>query len=185
MSDGSPNPFKSPSPELQNVSPGQPHGGPGVPSLVYQVLVLSILQIVQGSFEILAALIASGYGIFFVVMAFVIPTQANTTAEDETAAVMMGVFSVVFIAIGLMLIIVGILRIWAGIAGIKFRRRKLGIWSIIIGALSCMTFYCAITSIGLLVYGLIVYLDPNVKRAFDLAEKGWTADQIRDPANWS
>ena len=84
--------------------------------MVYQVLVLSILQIVQGSFEILAALIASGYGIFFVVMAFVIPTQANTTAEDETAAVMMGVFSVVFIAIGLMLIIVGILRIWAGIA---------------------------------------------------------------------
>ena len=44
--------------------------------------------------------------------------------------------------------------------------------------------YCSVFSIGMLIYGLIIYLDRNVKRAYEMAEQGMTPDQIRDPRNW-
>jgi hypothetical protein len=44
--------------------------------------------------------------------------------------------------------------------------------------ISMITCYCTPTSIAILVYGLIVYLNPAVAAAFEMGKKGMTGDQI-------
>ena len=76
------------------------------------------------------------------------------------------------------------LRIWSGIAGFKFKRRKMAIFASVLGTTSALTTLCSIFSIGMLIYGLIIYLNRDVRRAYEMAEQGMTPDQIRDPRNW-
>jgi hypothetical protein len=38
--------------------------------------------------------------------------------------------------------------------------------------------FCAPTAIALLIFGLIIYLNADVQRAFELGEQGATPDQI-------
>jgi hypothetical protein len=78
---------------------------------------------------------------------------------------------------------VGILRIIAGIMNLKYRGRRLGLTALIIGTLSLFTMYCAPTSIALLVDGLIVYMDEDVRRAFALGEQGFSSEKIRRLGN--
>jgi hypothetical protein len=48
----------------------------------------------------------------------------------------------------------------------------------VIGMGSVLSCYCAPTGIALLVYGLIVYLNPAVKLAFEMGAQGIPASQI-------
>ena len=74
--------------------------------------------------------------------------------------------------------IAGLLRLYAGIQNFRFRGRTLGIISFSVGLFSMLGCYCAPTSIGVFVYGLIVYLNPAVKAAFEMGEQGMNGDQI-------
>ena len=50
-------------------------------------------------------------------------------------------------------------------------------------ALSILTIagcYCLPTAIGLFIYGLIVLLNPSVKRAFEMGEQGYSANKIQN-----
>jgi len=44
--------------------------------------------------------------------------------------------------------------------------------------LAVFTFYCAPTSIGLIIYGLIVFFNADVRRAFEMAAQGATTLEI-------
>ena len=85
---------------------------------------------------------------------------------------------------GSAIFIAAVLRIWSGIAGFKFKRRKMAIFASVLGMTSALTMYCSVFSIGMLIYGLIIYFDRNVKRAYEMAEQGMPPDKIRDPRNW-
>ena len=176
MSDSSQNPFADrPQTAADNVQTYQGFSLRGVPSTVQQVRVSSSLQIMVGALELLAAAYLLVIAGVFAVESFGLNRQADFRILIEYTAVSFGGFTI---------FIVAVLRIWSGIAGFKFKRRKMAIFASVLGMTSALTMYCSVFSIGMLIYGLIIYFDRNVKRAYEMAEQGMTPDQIRDPRNW-
>lgn len=182
MSDSSQNPFADrPQTAADNVQTYQGFSLRGVPSTVQQVRVSSSLQIMVGALELLPAaylLVLAG----IVGSTFFWTNEVPAGEEDRPiqffftyAAVSFGGFTI---------FIVAVLRIWSGIAGFKFKRRKMSIFASVLGITSALTVFCSIFSIGMLIYGLIIYLNRDVRRAYEMAEQGMTPDQIRDPRNW-
>jgi hypothetical protein len=62
--------------------------------------------------------------------------------------------------------------------GFKYKYRVFGIVTMIAGLGAMLTCYCAPTAIGLGVYGMIIYFNPAVAKAFALAKSGMKKDQI-------
>ncbi|MBC7964884.1 MAG: hypothetical protein H7Z17_03070 [Fuerstia sp.] len=81
---------------------------------------------------------------------------------------------------GLVSFVTGVLGIWAGIRMLSFRGRTFGIVAVSLGLLSLFGCYCLPTAIGLFAYGLIVLLNPSVKRAFEIAEQGYKPNEIQN-----
>ena len=182
MTDSSQNPYATPpraaAADLQTY---QGFSGRGLPSTVQHLMVVSILQIVVGALELLVSAILAVYTGILGAMS----TGAIEMPEgEEEALFVFGIISAVMLFFGSAIFIAAVLRIWAGIAGFKFKRRKMAIFASVLGMTSALTMYCSVFSIGMLIYGLIIYFDRNVKRAYEMAEQGMTPDQIRDPRNW-
>ena len=182
MSDSSQNPFADrPQTAADNVQTYQGFSGRGLPSTVQQVMVVSILQIVVGALELLVSAILAVYTGILGAMS----TGAIEMPEgEEEALFVFGIISAVMLFFGSAIFIAAVLRIWSGIAGFKFKRRKMSIFASVLGITSALTGVCSIFSIGMLIYGLIIYLNRDVRRAYEMAEQGMTPDQIRDPRNW-
>lgn len=145
---------------------------------VQQIRVVAILNCVQGGLEGLAGAGLSGLGVFVSIM---IMTERNNPGFRNGNAPPAGMEWLVggfYVAIGMPLLLVGILRIYAGLQNFRYRGRVLGIISFVCGAASVFTCYCAPTAIGMLIYGLIVYLNPAVQAAFEMGDKGVPADAI-------
>ncbi|MGH9847157.1 MAG: hypothetical protein ACREEM_51330 [Blastocatellia bacterium] len=135
---------------------------------VKQVPTVAILMIVQGSLECLLGLP------ILVVGPFAMLGQLDRRAANPPPEFM----GVIFVGLGLLLLAAAGLHIYAGVKNYKYRNRTLGIVALSVGALSIFTCYCAPTAIGLLIYGLVVYLNEDVRRAFEIGEKGATPDAI-------
>ena len=153
-------------------------GGASDYSWVSQVRLFAILNAVQGMLEIPMGCFTTGMGA--VLPAIIRIDKAKNPggqmgANDET---MLWVLSIVYVAIGLPVLTSGILRIIAGWKNYRYQGRTLGIVSIIVGLGSLFSCYCAPTAIGLLVYGLIIYVNPAVKAAFEMARQGRSPEQI-------
>jgi hypothetical protein len=84
--------------------------------------------------------------------------------------------------LGLLLLLPGALKIWAGILNRKYRGRVMGMVALVSGILMLAPSVCnwlaAPTWIALLVYGMVVYLNQDVRAAFRLGRRGYTVDQI-------
>ena len=182
MTDSSQNPYATPPrAAAADVQTYQGFSGRGLPSTVQQVMVVSILQIVVGALELLVSAILAVYTGILGAMS----TGAIEMPEgEEEALFVFGIISAVMLFFVSAIFIAALLRIWSGIAGFKFKRRKMAIFASVLGMTSALTMYCSVFSIGMLIYGLIIYFDRNVKRAYEMAEQGMTPDQIRDPRNW-
>jgi hypothetical protein len=171
------NPYQSPTPNRFSDAAAptayQPPGSHVARGMVGHVRVLGILMIVQGVLDLLMGLmlVAMGIGLPFLM-------SMDGNARNPPPAEMPWIFGLVYGGMGLCGVIPGILHVWAGWRVFHFQQRTFGIVSISAGALSLGTCYCGFTAIGLLVYGLIVLLDASVKQAFDLAQQGYTPDQI-------
>lgn len=166
---------ESPSPFSDAPAAMPQSAGPRPRGMVGHVRVLGILMIVQGVLSLMM-------GLFFIVMAVVMttivsmdpPQRANGDAPDQ----FIWVIGAVYGGMGLAGFVPGIFHIVGGWKGMRFRSRTTVIVALCLGALSSLTFYCAPTSLALLVYGLIVMLDGSVKEAFAYGEQGYAADQI-------
>ena len=182
MTDSSQNPYATPPrAAAADVQTYQGFSGRGLPSTVQQVMVVSILQIVVGALELLVSAILAVYTGILGAMS----TGAIEMPEgEEEALFVFGIISAVMLFFGSAIFIAAVLRIWSGIAGFKFKRRKMAIFASVLGITSALTVFCSIFSIGMLIYGLIIYLNRDVRRAYEMAEQGMTPDQIRDPRNW-
>ena len=182
MVDSSQNPYATPPrAAAADVRTYQGFTGRGLPSTVQQVMVVSILQIVVGALELLVSAILAVYTGILGAMS----TGAIEMPEgEEEALFVFGIISAVMLFFGSAIFIAAVLRIWSGIAGFKFKRRKMAIFASVLGITSALTGFCSIFSIGMLIYGLIIYLNRDVRRAYEMAEQGMTPDQIRDPRNW-
>jgi hypothetical protein len=86
----------------------------------------------------------------------------------------------IYIVIGGLTLCAGVFRIFAGISNLRYRRRAFGIVALFVGLVPIVTCYCAPTSLALLIYGMIVYLNDQSARAFVLGDQGMSASEITD-----
>jgi hypothetical protein len=97
---------------------------------------------------------------------------------DMSAEAVSWVLLVVYGGLGVLTLIAAALHIIAGIRNYSFRNRVLGLVALGGGMVTMFTCYCAPTAVALGVYGLVTYLNPEVARAFAMAESGSSRDEI-------
>lgn len=141
--------------------------------MVNQVKVVSILMIVQGGLATVMGLLYAIAGPSL--MAFVISQEKNVRAADKQA---LTVVTVYYLTSGLLAIVAGALNIFGGIRGLKFRSRTFLIVSLFANVLALATCYCIPTSIGVMIYGLIVIFNADVAKAFELGDQGVPPEEI-------
>src|SRR5262249_53878443 len=123
-------------------------------------------------------------GCFTTGMGVVLPAMVrfdkakNPGGAGPNEETMLWFLSLVYLGIGLPVLTSGILRLVAGWKNYRFKGRTLGMVSIIVGLGSLFSCYCAPTAVGLLVYGLIIFVNPAVKAAFEMARQGRSPEQI-------
>ena len=143
------------------------------------IKVVAILMIVQGALEVIMGGFFAAMGpVMFGLMRWASPSTSGTSGPSSPEFWSAGVVSGLYLLMGLPVLLVGIFRIVAGLRNLSYRNRTMGIVALAAGAVSLMTCYCLPTSIGLMVYGLIVYLDQQSQRAFALGEQGRPPDEI-------
>lgn len=174
------NPYASPPPAFDTYGQAAPDGTYRQRGLIGHVRVLGILMMIQGVLGLLMGVALIGLGVFVGVM-FVnegggpgFPRNQNQPPPE----VFGWILGVVYGGMGLLMMIVGGVTGYSGWRTFQFRSRTLAIVSLCTGLLSVFTCYCAPTGIALMIYGLIVMLNPSVRDGFALGEQGLTADQI-------
>ncbi len=172
------NPYQSPAFDPQHFKdvPFQSPVGANDYGWVSQVRIVAVLNGVQGALEI-------PIGLLYVGMAFFIPAlmeagNANRPPGNGPPPEFGMMMTVIYLAVGIPVLIAGVLRILAAVRNFQFRSRTLGIISMVLGLVSMFSCYCAPTGIALLVYGLLVYLNPAVRMAFAMGDEGVPASQI-------
>lgn len=143
--------------------------------LVGHVMPVAILMIIQGGLEIFMGIVYLGISLFVPAMIRELPAGQGMPPPESLQ-------SILFIVYGLMGgggIVAGLLHVTAGIFGLRFRRRVLGVVALIVGLASLSTVYCAPTTIALAIYGLITYCNSAVVAAFALGDAGMPAAGIR------
>jgi len=170
------NPYQNPydAPASQNyVDPK--HGGG---ALVPQVRIVAILMMIQGVLEILM-------GIYFVVLGVVMPqmlasnmaNQPNQPPPDQVEMIS-NITVGVFLAGGAIVLLIGVLRLVAGIRGVTYRGRMLGLFTHFAGFLVIATCYCFPTALAVGIYGLVVYFNADVALAFRLRKDGLSSEEV-------
>jgi hypothetical protein len=158
--------------------------------MVSQVKTVSILMIVQG---VLACLI----GLFYIVMGpfmYYMMEQAKQEGGQpppkEFELLFFTVMPIFYIGVGMLNLTAGMLDIVAGIRCLRFRNRTFAIIALFSNIPCVLTCYCAPTAIGMMVYGLIVLFNEEVRRAFDLVAAGESVKSVtarftaRDRSDW-
>lgn len=196
------NPYESPGSTISDDPSGGAKGelGIGRTSFVGQVMVVAILMIIHG----LMVMCLGGAGTFFWLKgsgefkealkesqelqkemekqrreenpgrpARNVDVLGPNFAEGMTAAIAIGA--------GL-LTAIGLLSVVAGIMNLRYRGRGLGILSLMLGFGASLTCYCAPTAIALGVYGLVVYFNADVARAFAGVKRGYTPADVKAAA---
>jgi len=164
------NPYSAPYPGQYLPPPGSGYGW------VQQIRVVAILNCVQGGLECLLGTMLVGMGIFLPIMIGM--DNNNRAFRNNGQAGSEWVLLAIYGGFGAVVLAAGILRFYAGWQNFKFRKRVVGIVSFCCGLVSMLGCYCAPTAIGMLVYGLIVYLNPAVQAAFVMGEQGLSPDEI-------
>lgn len=179
--ESSPNTYQPPpfDPKQFQDQPVQAGYGAAAYGWINQVRIFAILNAVQGVVEIPMGLLLSGVGVMF-------PTIIRMSEEEGRARggqeppppeFLWGV-AIFYFVIGALVLASGILRLVAAYKNYGFRGRTLGMVSMIMGMCTMLTCYCAPTAIGVLIYGLILFLNPAVRAAFDMVGKGYTVAQM-------
>jgi hypothetical protein len=134
------------------------------------VPVVAILMIVNGA-------IVSLMGLFFIIVgpaSFALNFLAlqSQPARNSADTVIMTVVYGFYVLIGLLVLVCGILNIVAGIRCLNYRGRTLALIALFSNLAPMFTCYCMPTSLGLMIYGLIVMFQSDVAYAFAEVARG-------------
>jgi hypothetical protein len=102
--------------------------------------------------------------------------QQDNGLQPET---MSQILVIVYGSLAGVMLVIGVLRIVAGIGVLRFRGRVFGMVTLVAGLGVVVSCYCLPTSIALAIYGLIVLLDRPVVTAFELGQQGYSSDEIQ------
>lgn len=146
--------------------------------LVGHVRIFAILCVIQAGAELLM-----GGGLIF--LGVLMPDfmrlgsqTPNPPAANPGMEAMGTMILVMYVAMGAVISIVALLRIIAALRNFQFRGRVLGFVSMGTGMLTIVGVYCFPTALGLLIYGLIIFLDPAVAAAFKARAAGASVDDV-------
>lgn len=138
-----------------------------------QIKVVAILLMVQGGLEAAMGMFLCVMGpVMFGIMSSAPPPSSGGPAPPAA------LFGGIYLVMGIPTLIAGVLKIVAGVRNVKYRGKTLGFIALGSGILSAASCYCIPTALGVAIYGLIVYLNQNSARAFELGETGMPSDQI-------
>lgn len=137
---------------------------------VRQVKPLCVCMIIQGVLEILLGIMYGGLG--FVAFAQPVAVGVQVSMQEQIIGML------VYIILGSIAFVAGVLRIAAGIRGFNFRGYKLGVASHFFGMFNLLTCVCIPTSLALCIWGCIVYFSSEVKYAFQMGAEGHDAREI-------
>lgn len=134
---------------------------------------VAILMVVHG-----VLMFVAGFGLIGV-MVFVTPQivekfedqqqlqrQQNPNAPQISKESMTALLNVVYGVMSVFLFSIGVLSIYAGVRNYGYRNRVLGVISLVVNLGSILFCWCLPLSIGLLIFGMIVYLSPEATQAF-------------------
>jgi hypothetical protein len=138
----------------------------------------AVLNAVQGILETFVGIGASVLGVALPAIGKIEGVRQAQGNQGGQSDQMMFFAGIVYLAIGIPVLASGILRIVAGVQNFRFKSRVLGLVSIIVGVAPVFTCYCGPTAIAMLVYGLIIHLDPAVVAAFKMVSEGKTVSQV-------
>ena len=134
---------------------------------------VAILMIVHGVLMLVAALGLIGMIVFFVPQLSEqvekqqqMQRQQNPNAPQFTKEGMAAILYATYGAMSAFLFVIGALGIYAGIRNYGYQNRILGIITMVLNMGSILFCWCLPFSIGLLIFGMIVYLSPEADRAF-------------------
>ncbi|MFW5921557.1 MAG: hypothetical protein ACOCUS_06930 [Polyangiales bacterium] len=149
--------------------------------MVKHVPTVAILLGVQGGLEVLGSLFAMLYGLLYgaiAVMPLASPEMAEGPENPEGLVAVMGGMSAIFLLAAAAVFALGVLKLVACFFNFRYRKRTLGMVAVASAFASLITCYCAPTGIALAVYGLIVYSQDAVRKAFAMGEAGSSSDEI-------
>jgi hypothetical protein len=135
--------------------------------LVGHVPIVAWLLIVQGLLELVL-------GLFCLLVIGVVVFIPDEAFDATDKLVIGGIYAVVAVP---SLVCAG-LRLVAGVFNLRYRRRGLGMVALAVGLLTVLTGVCALTAIGIGIYGLIVYVNDSVVAAFRMGDAGRTKAEI-------
>jgi hypothetical protein len=138
--------------------------------VVGQVKIVGILMMVNGLTVAIMGAVYVGLGFFMNAAMPAPPAAAGGGFPAE-------LFLIIYGALGSVTFIVGIFNVVAGYRVMTVRNRVLGLVALFSNILALMTGYCAVTAIGMMVYGLIVMFQPDVGRAFEMVARGATPEE--------
>ena len=95
-----------------------------------------------------------------------IQRQQNPNVPQLSKEWMTAMLYTVYGAMSACLFLIGILNIYAGARNYGYHNRVLGVISIVFNMGSVMFCWCLPLSIGLMIFGMIIYLSPEAERAF-------------------
>lgn len=125
---------------------------------------LAIVLMVHGGLILLGGMFALAYG---AAMAGALPSMSQPISAHGPAALTGAVLVWALVGEGALHLMVGALQGWAGWRIRQYRSRWLGLTALLAGLLTMLGCYCLPTSVALLVWGLIVLLNPAVVERFD------------------
>jgi hypothetical protein len=146
--------------------------------MVRQVQVVAILMIVNGAITSLMGLYLAGMGpfMFFTALNAGRPGPGGSSGPDTT---ILGIMAAVYLALGLLVLATSILNIVAGIRCLKYRGRTFAIVALFSNLAALFTCYCSLLSLGVMIYGLIVFFHHDVADAFARVADGLPPERVK------
>ena len=144
--------------------------------MVSQVPIVSIFMIVNGSLAAVWGIILAVFGPAIVSLLGAEGKGAFLPTKDKA---LLGLILAYYITAGILALIAGVLNIVAGARSLRFRGRNLALTALFCNLPPLFTCYSAPTSLGVMIYGLIVFFNGDVAEAFRMAEQGMPVEEIR------
>lgn len=145
--------------------------------MVTHVPIVGILMIVNGSLQIVMGLMLAAVGPFMFTLMTMDRPQQGVMAPDEQK--IFTLISIGYTSIGVLVIAAGAVNVLAGIRVMKYQSRTFAMTALFANLVPFITCYCLPTSMGLMIYGLIVLFQTDVAQAFKLGEEGLSVDEIK------
>jgi hypothetical protein len=139
--------------------------------MVPQAPIVGIFMIINGSLVICAGFALGVFGTFMFALE---PHRGGPPGQDNLVP------GILVSVVGVAAFVSGVLNVIGGIRLLKYRGRTFAITALFANIIPLFTCYCLPTSLGVMIYGLIVMFQTDVAQAFELGAQGLTPDEIQD-----